>query len=207
MKLQRKSLASCSALYVLTNLIVCAFAVPSFADPAVPAQQSKCEVWANKWAAEHPNADPMNWPTDWFHGTPPPPSPPSTYRDPESGIIFYFESDGRHLAAIDRTGKLLWVRNPFVDSDLCPYRSAHPYISWIGSPGGSFGRHYLGPFKSTPDAKANAQVFKILDEKIARGIKVNRPKDGARFIGISFNSSQFGDVNIANGDFYFMGQN
>lgn len=51
-----------------------------------------------------------------------PPDPPFAYFDPNSGITFYVESDGRHLAAIDKNGKVLWVRNPFVDNNLCSYR-------------------------------------------------------------------------------------
>jgi hypothetical protein len=35
-----------------------------------------------------------------------------TYKDPRTLITFYVESDGRHIAAIDADGKLLWVRNP-----------------------------------------------------------------------------------------------
>src|SRR5271170_836020 len=101
----------------------------------------------------HPHTDASDY---WkfglsYFGDTSPPNPPSTYRDPDSGIAFYVESDGRHLAAIDANGKLLWVRNPFLDRNLCPYRSAHPYISWIGPPGGSFG--FLGASKPTSDAK------------------------------------------------------
>lgn len=136
-----------------------------------------------------------------------PPYPPATYRDPWTGTTFYAESDGRHLAAIDAKGKLLWVANPFVESDLCPYRSAHPFILWLGPPGGCIGGNCLGPFTPTPDAKMNAILVKELRNEIARGRKVNRPRDGARFIGLSFNSSQYGYVNIANGYFYPMGQN
>jgi hypothetical protein len=36
---------------------------------------------------------------------------------------FLRESDGRHLTAIASDGKLLWIRNPFEDRHLCPYRT------------------------------------------------------------------------------------
>ncbi len=53
---------------------------------------------------------------------------PLVYRDGRTSITFYVESDGRHLAAIDGDGKLLWVRNPFEDRHLCPYRTGRPVI-------------------------------------------------------------------------------
>jgi hypothetical protein len=196
------------ASYILAGMIACACAVPSLAAPALPTQQSKCEIQANKYKALHPHTDPFHFQKfgiDFFGGTIPP-DPPSAYRDPESGITFYVESDGRHLAAIDANGKLLWVRDPFFDSNMCPYRSAHPYIDWIGPPGGSFGRHYLGPFKPTPDAKVNTWIVKEIDNEIMRGRKAEHQKSDDRFIGLSFNSSQFGYVNIRTGDFYDMGQ-
>ena len=37
---------------------------------------------------------------------------PLTYRDEKTGIIFYVESDRRHVAAIDKDGKLLWAKIP-----------------------------------------------------------------------------------------------
>ena len=37
---------------------------------------------------------------------------PHTYRDPDSGIIFYVETDGRHVSAINPDGKILWSRDP-----------------------------------------------------------------------------------------------
>ena len=196
---------------VSLGLAVCAFGIPALAGPVVPTQQSKCEVWANKWAAEHPDADPMkmSMPILFFpKASAPPPQPPFAYRDAKSGITFYVESDGRHLAAIDKSGKVLWVRNPFVDYDLCPYRSPHPYIAWIGPPGGYPKHTVIGPYKPPPDAQANAKIVKALDSLPSRALKhLKRPKKGTRFIGLWFNSSEQGYVNIANGDFYFTGQN
>lgn len=54
------------------------------------------------------------------------------YKDATTGIIFYVESDGRHVAAIAKGGKLLWVRDPFVDAHLKPYRTPLPIIDYVG---------------------------------------------------------------------------
>jgi len=40
-----------------------------------------------------------------------------TYEDPRTSITFYVESDGKHVAAIDAQGKLLWVRSPLKELD------------------------------------------------------------------------------------------
>jgi hypothetical protein len=58
---------------------------------------------------------------------------PLTFNDPRTSISFYVESDGRHLAAIDAVGKLLWVRNPFEDAHLCPRGNPRPSISSIST--------------------------------------------------------------------------
>jgi hypothetical protein len=180
------------------TLIALAVGAPSLADPVVPTQQSKCEVSANRYKAQHPHLK-MFLPPPWliFGKTLPPPEPPSTYRNAASGITFYVESDGRHLAAIDGHGRLLWVRNPFVDANLCPYRSTHPYILRLGAPASH----------SPTTIDVNAWIAKELNKEIDHGSKVARPEEHARFIYIEFNSSQFGYVNIAVGYFYWMGQN
>jgi hypothetical protein len=53
------------------------------------------------------------------------------FKDKESGITFYVECDGRHVAAIDPNGKILWHRDPFVDAKLEPYRFEKPLIVFI----------------------------------------------------------------------------
>jgi hypothetical protein len=58
---------------------------------------------------------------------------PIAYKDSRTVISFYVESDGRHVAAIDPDGNLLWVRNPFEDQKLCPYRNARPVISSLAT--------------------------------------------------------------------------
>jgi hypothetical protein len=103
---------------------------------------------------------------------------PLTYRDAGSGIVFYVESDGRHLAAIGPSGSLLWVRNPFVDQRLCPYRNDRPIIVRI-----------------EPVSKGELSMEPL------------RRRPGARFIRVWFDSSQFGAVDMKNGDFLLQGQN
>jgi hypothetical protein len=43
---------------------------------------------------------------------------PFVLNDPRSGLILYVESDGRHIAAITRDGKMRWHRNLFDDPRL-----------------------------------------------------------------------------------------
>ncbi len=62
---------------------------------------------------------------------------PLTFLNTNSHVLYYVESDGRHVAAIAKDGKLLWHRNPFVDAKLEPYRYSKPVIRSISSPGGS----------------------------------------------------------------------
>jgi hypothetical protein len=172
-----------------------------------PPLQSQCEIEANAFFAKHPDPGKMMengfFP---FWGSSPAKAPPP-YRDAASGIVLSVDVDGRRVTAFDSDGKLLWVRDPFVDNDMCPYRSAHPYIFWIGAPGGDFGRHYLEPFTPTPDEIENPKIVKELNTEIEHGRKVERPNENDRFVGINFNSSQMGYMNIRNGVFYFMGQN
>lgn len=54
---------------------------------------------------------------------------PFTHKDLRTSITFYVESDGRHVAAIDAQGKLLWVRSPFKDLD--PSGTRTPVIDGI----------------------------------------------------------------------------
>lgn len=168
-------------------------------DVNAPLQQSKCEVRSNKIMAAHPHLDMfklMNRYSVFIFGEAPPPGPPSVYRDAKSGIFFYAESDGRHVAAIDDHEKVLWVRDPYVDSDMCPYRSAHPFIMSIGPVDGGRG-----------ESPADAEIRTELLREIKAGRKAAPPQVGDRFLSLTFNSSNFGYLNIRNGDFYEMGQN
>jgi hypothetical protein len=106
---------------------------------------------------------------------------PIAYKDSRTSISFYVESDGRHVAAMDPDGKLLWVRNPFEDQNLCPYRNARPVISSL----------------------ATTEISSDLADAIqARGMN---PRHA--FLEIKFDSSQFGVLDESTGDFLFAGQN
>jgi hypothetical protein len=61
----------------------------------------------------------------------PRPTNPLAFTDARTAILLYAESDGRHIAGIDRDGKILW-HNPFEDSGLEPIRTRRPVISYIG---------------------------------------------------------------------------
>jgi hypothetical protein len=106
---------------------------------------------------------------------------PLTFKDPRTSISFYVESDGRHLAAIDAVGKLLWVRNPFEDAHLCPYGNPRPSISSISA------------------VEISAQ--KALKMR-AVGMDPSH-----EYLEIEFDSRLFGVVDETNGDFQMWGQN
>jgi hypothetical protein len=57
---------------------------------------------------------------------------PQVYKDTASGTLLYIESDGRHVAAISRDGKLLWNKDPYKDAHLQFYRTKKPQIVYIG---------------------------------------------------------------------------
>jgi hypothetical protein len=103
------------------------------------------------------------------------------YKDSRTFISFYVESDGRHMAAMDADGNLLWVRKPFEDEKLCPYRNARPVISSLAT---------------TEISSDMADVMR------SRGMKPSH-----KFLEIKFDSSQFGVLDETTGDFLFAGQN
>lgn len=120
-------------------------------------------------------------------------------------MTFRVEADGRHVSAVDRDGLSLWVRNPFVDVDMCPYRTAHPFVAEIGP---------LLVFELRPqsDADLNAKLVRDLNTTLTEfGCKpwsaCARPRLGDRFVTLTFNSSQSGELNIRTGDFYLSSQN
>jgi hypothetical protein len=57
---------------------------------------------------------------------------PQVYKDLRGGTTLYVETDGRHVAAISSSGKLLWVKDPFKDGHLSFYRTKKPQIVYIG---------------------------------------------------------------------------
>jgi hypothetical protein len=103
---------------------------------------------------------------------------PLVYKDSISGIVFLVESDRRHVDAIDKSGKLLWSRDPFVENHLKPYRVPKPLIKYIGP-----AIYYVN---GVPKQDTNAR--------------------GERLIVIGYTSSQFGVIDVRNGDFTFIGQ-
>jgi hypothetical protein len=107
---------------------------------------------------------------------------PLSYKDPGTSITFYVESDGRHLAAMDSQGKLLWVRNPWEDAHaFCPYRTPRPVV-------------------------ASLRVAE-LTELGWSNLKTIGGNPEHRFIAIKFDSSQFGVLDESTGDFFPGGQN
>ena len=99
---------------------------------------------------------------------------PKAYKDAITGIIFYVETDGRHVTAINADGEILWHRNPFADAKLQPYRIDVPRIVYIG--------------------------------KTSQTMEAAHAKSGKRVVGISFDSSQFGELDVKMGVFTFSGQ-
>jgi hypothetical protein len=93
------------------------------------------------------------------------------------------------LAAIDSQGKILWVRNPFEDSKLCPYRTPRPII------------YQIEEADSPRDADTPGNEI-WLSALLKRGMDPSHA-----FIRIHFDSSQFGLVDESNGAFLMEGQN
>ena len=198
-----------STRLAFASLSLCVVVSTAWADPSIPTTQSQCEIAAIKFATDHPKASMEEYTKLGFSffDLAIPPKPPTSYRDPVSGIIFYVESDGRHITAISPKGQVQWVRNPFVDADLCPYRSAHPFIERIVQ--------ISNPVHPDPrlrtDEGANAFYREMLRRQIDFLIKNRRLKEklraNDRILELIFNSSQFGYLNVRNGDFYYAGQN
>ncbi len=57
---------------------------------------------------------------------------PQGYFDQPSGAIYYVESDGKHLAKIERNGRPVWVREPHADAQVEFYRTPDPKIVGVG---------------------------------------------------------------------------
>jgi hypothetical protein len=51
-------------------------------------------------------------------GDAPPEVKPTVLKDEQSGTLFYFESDGQHVTAIDKNGNVLWHRNPVKEGGI-----------------------------------------------------------------------------------------
>jgi hypothetical protein len=101
---------------------------------------------------------------------------PKVLHDAKTKIIFYLESDGRHISAISPEGKLLWSRDPFVDAKLPPYRLKRPLICYF---------NFVDPVRWK-----TCSHFGRADD----------------FICVTFDSSEFGIIKKETGDFTFFGQ-
>jgi len=107
---------------------------------------------------------------------------PHTYKDADTGIVFYVESDGRHVTAISPDGKILWSRDPFADAHLEYYRTRTPRIVYID--------------EIDKSDEAHQWIVRAMARK---GI--------SKFICINFDSSQSGCLDFNTGEFTFLGQN
>jgi hypothetical protein len=76
---------------------------------------------------------------------------PQSYREPATGMTFYVESDGLHIAALSRAGKILWVRDPFHDAKLSDYRTHKPQIVFVGK----------GSWAANGDRRRNVPAIQI----------------------------------------------
>ena len=106
---------------------------------------------------------------------------PMSYKDSRTSITVHVENDGRHLTATDAQGKLLWARNPWDESHLCPYRTPRPVV-----------------FSLT-----NIDVNDLSRSSLqSRGANLEHS-----FVRIEFDSSQYGALDESTGDFFRGGQN
>jgi len=105
---------------------------------------------------------------------------PLTYRDAATGTLFYVESDGQHLSAIGKDGKLIWTKS----WNMCPYHADVPHI---------ISMNYAPQPKPGDYAAAIMRKWSWL---------TNSP-----VIAVYFDSTQFGLVNQRTGDFFLEGQN
>src|ERR1017187_2116399 len=104
---------------------------------------------------------------------------PHIYKDEDTGIIFYIESDGHHISALDKEGQILWCSRPAKDRNLPPYSEMQPHLNpsivWIGG---------------------------LREKERERLKKIGSGKS----IGVSFSSRQAGFIDVKTGDFTFQGQ-
>ena len=107
---------------------------------------------------------------------------PFTFKDPHTSITLYVESDGKHVAAIDAEGKLLWVRSPLKESGFDGPENQTPVIDGI-------------KVADPPPP----QYMKFL---LQRGFKADNGH-----IRITFASGLFGLLDQKTGDFILEGQN
>ena len=112
-----------------------------------------------------------------------------SYRDTLTGYFLRVAPDGRHLAAIDAKGHLVWTVDPH--AGLPDYRQAPACVYAIGSK-----IYGLLSLTSHPIRIPAYGVMKAISEG----------KTG-HYMWLAFDNSQFGLVDIWTGKFMFMGQN
>jgi hypothetical protein len=109
---------------------------------------------------------------------------PYILTDLDAGVTYEVEADGRHVSATDRFGALLWYRDPFADARLEHYRTDKPCIV-------EFDLHKRGV--------SDSEDWTFPERTLGmHGVN--------RYISVSFNSSQFGLMDVTTGDFFFSGQ-
>jgi len=103
-----------------------------------------------------------------------------TYKDLRTSITFYVESDGKHVAAIDAQGTLLWVRSPWKELDASDTRI--PVIDGI-------------------------KVAEPLPPQYLKWLLGHGFKAEHAHVRITFASRAFGILDEKTGDFILEGQN
>jgi hypothetical protein len=122
-----------------------------------------------------------------------------TLVDPRTHITYKLNSDGRHVKAIAPNGKILWAHDAFNDYGLEPYRVTKPVIVVFKLSASS---------QEEYDTARERESHEAITTTDARAIGFAERQDySKRFIEITFNSSQFGDIDAASGKFTFGGQN
>jgi hypothetical protein len=100
------------------------------------------------------------------------------FRDSDTRVTLRSHADGRYVSATDEKGRLLWSRDPFSDADIEPYRYAVPRINFLGAP----------------------------PEWIRNGCALVAGSPSGRCVAISYDSTQFGLLDVRTGRLGFMGQ-
>jgi len=103
-----------------------------------------------------------------------------TFQDSRTAITFYVESDGKHVAAIDAAGKLLWVRSPLKERD--PSDTRIPVIDGI-------------------------KVAEPPVPQSVRWLQQHGFKSDHAHIRITFTDRSFGTMDERTGDFILEGRN
>ena len=113
--------------------------------------------------------------------------PAWSYRDPRSGTDYRIAPDRRHLMAVTPSGDVLWRRAPH--KGIPNYRATPACLAGIGSGNGK---------------------LPIVEGAYLQRIMRSDPRHPfareGRYIGLWFDNSQFGYIEIHTGDFVFMGQ-